>query len=282
MRCVRTTLVSVVLVAVTGTPLAAHADTTWTQVAAGSTGGISGLAPAASGWVIVRDNKKSGQNRIALLDDLGNVTPLVWPGSNPSDLEAVAAVPGSGGAFAALASTGTGTILTIDGTDVSVVRTFTVPRGTRNIESFALTSVGTTTLAVWATRGSTTAAATVFAATFHPATGSFGRVTTGSVRVPFPTSSVRQLADLTVVGDELVGSSTSDPGASGPFASALYRLGSVSLTSGRALLRLMPPVQLGVYPGHKIEGVGCSGTTGLLGSDDEKQGGWTSIASICG
>ena len=261
---------------------AAGADPTWTQVATGMTGGVSGLAPATSGWVIVRDNKLAGQNRIALLGDDGSVTQLTWPGVAPQDLESVAAVPGQSGQYAALTSAGSGTVVSVAGTSVTVLLQFKVPRGTSNIESFALAGIGTATVAVWATRGSATAAAKVFAATFDAGTGTFGAVATGTVTVPYPTTNLRQIADLAVVGGRLVGSSTSDPGNNGPFTSALYGLGSVGVASGRAVLGLQPPQSLGTYAGHKIEGIACSGTTGLLGSDDEKQGGWIRTESFCG
>lgn len=262
-------------------PSSTAAGSTWQQVAQGGTGGISGMAPAATGWVVVRDNKLAGQNRIALLSPAGVVTALSWPGAQPQDLEAVAAVPGQPGTFATLASSGIGYLVSLDGGHVSVVRGFTVPQGTSNIESFALTQVGTATIAVWATRGSTTAAAKVFVATFTPSSGTFGTVTTGKVTVPYPTANVRQVSDLTVAAGRLVAASSSDPGNSGPFTGALYDIGSVTFSGGRARLALSTPNQLGTYE-HKVEGVACSGTTGLLGSDDEKLGGWTTPAAFCG
>ena len=263
-------------------PAAARADDpTWTKVASGATGNISGLAPAASGWIAVRDNKKAGQNRIALVASAGGLTELAWPGVPPQDLESVAAVPGQPGQYAALTSAGAGTIVAVDGTNMSVVRQFSVPRGS-GIEGLSLTAVGTTTVAVWATRGSTTAPARVFAATFAPSSGVFGPVSATKVTVPYPTTNVRQVSDLTVVGGRLIGASTSDPGSNGPFASALYDLGAVTLTSGRAHVVVSPPAPLGRFDGHKVEGIACSGAQGLLGSDDEKQGGWIAPADFCG
>jgi hypothetical protein len=266
---------------VAGAPVARGADTTWTEVASGTTGGISGLAPAASGWVVVRDNKLAGQDRVALLSDDGAVTELTWPGTAPQDLESLAAVPGASGEYAALTSTGEGSLISLPGPAVSVDGQFTVPKGTRNIESLALTQVGTTTVALWATRGSTTAPANVYAATFTPATGVFGRVSTTKVSVPYPTSSLRQVSDLTVVAGRVIGASTSDPGVAGPFDSALYDLGTVTVSAGRAVFSSSAPQLLGTYPGHKVEGIACSGTVGLLGSDDEKLGGWMRAESFC-
>jgi hypothetical protein len=254
----------------------------WTRVATGTTGGISGAAPADTGWLIVRDSKLAGQNRVSLLSEAGALTALAWPGTAPQDLESVAAVPGVAGEYTTLTSTGSGYVFTTDGASITVLRSFVVPKGTRNIESFALTEAGTATLAVWATRGSSATAARVFAATFSATSGAFGAVATGRVTVPYPTTNVRYVADLAVVGGRLVGSATSDPGASGPFASALYNLGSVSLLAGRAALRIEPPVQLATYDGHKVEGLACRGPVALLGADDEKLGGWARSGAFCG
>lgn len=260
----------------------AHAfDDTWARVGTGINSGISGLAPATSGWVVVRDNKAAGQNRVALLSDTGQVTPLAWPGTMPQDLESLARVPG-GTQYAALTSTGHGTVFTLGSSWITVVRAFTVPRGGSNIEGFALTRSGTTTLALWAVRGSTTSPATLYAATFNPATGAFGTVTSGRVSVPYPTTNVRPVSDLTVVAGRVIASSASDNGDNGPFDSAVYDVGSVSLKSGRPVLSLGAPVTLGTYPGHKVEGIACSGSTGLLGTDDEKLGGWVRAGGFCG
>jgi hypothetical protein len=265
-----------------GLPQATAFNETWTTVASGTTGGISGLAPqSGAGWVVVRDNKSAGQNRIALLSDSAMVTPLTWPGTQPQDLEALTAVPDMPGQFVALTSAGRGYVLTVGATSVTVLRTFTVPRGTANIESFTLTGVGADIVSVWATRGSTTAPAKVFAATFASTTGQFGTVVTGRVTVPYPTSNLRQIADLAVVGGRLIGSATSDPGANGPFASALYDLGSITVTAGRVSLTIQTPLSLGRLDGHKVEGIACSGGQGLLGSDDEKAGGAVRTTTVC-
>jgi hypothetical protein len=253
----------------------------WTSVGSGSTNNISGLAPAASGWVVVRDNKKAGQNRVALVSDSAVVTALTWPGTLPVDLEAIDQVPGSDGTYAALTSTGQGWILSIQGTALTVLRQFTLPTATSGVEAFALTVSAGVTVAVWSTRGSSSAAAKVSTAAFDPSTGAFGPISTGKIRVPYPTVSARQVADLKVVGTRLLISSTSDPGATGPFASAVYDVGTVAVAAGRPALHLQTPVELGRYSGHKVEGIACSGGVGALGSDDEKAGGAIRTDSFC-
>ncbi len=275
------TVVAAVTTMLWAVPMSPAAGSGWTQVSSKAVGGISGIAAAPNGWLVVHDNKKQGQDRVALLDDGGSLTELTWPGSQPSDLEAVTSVPGQSGVFATLTSTGAGHLISVSGRDVIVIQRFTVPRGTSNIESFALTDSSGTTVALWAVRGSSATPAKVYAATFSPATGTFGAIASGKTKVPYPAAHVRQVADLAVVHGRIIGSATSDPGNAGPFTSALYDLGSISLASGRAALALQTPLQLGVYD-HKVEGIACSGTSGILGSDDEKLGGWTKMESFCG
>jgi hypothetical protein len=255
--------------------------TSWFQVGAGSVNNISGLAAAPGGWVAIRDNKTATQNRIALIDDAGHATSLAWPGALPTDLESIDQIPGVTGGYAALASTGQGYLLQISGTTVTRTGTFVIPNAKSGIEAFALTTISASTVAVWATRGSTAAPAKVSAATFNLATDVFGKVVTGKVTVPYPTTSVRPVSDLKVIGGRLVISSASDPGNSGPFTSALYDVGTVGLNGAKAVLGLTTPVSLGQFAGHKIEGIACSGAQGLLGSDDEKGGGWILGFSFC-
>ena len=106
-------------------------------------------------------------------------------------------------------------------------------------------------------------------------------MTSAKVTVPYPTANVRQISDLALVGTRLIASSASDPGANGPFDSAMYRIGSLGFDGVRAVLTMHTPQSLGTFPGHKMEGIACSGTTGLVGSDDENQGGWVRTASFC-
>ena len=239
------------------------------------------MAPGPTGWLIARDNKTAGQNRISKLSTSGQVEPLAWPGAAPADLESLAVLPGVAGQWVTLTSTGAGTIFSVSGSSVVLERTFTVPKGTNGVEGLALTRSGSTTIAVWATRGSSTAPGTVYAATFVPSTGTFGQVASAKVTVPYPTANARQISDLTLVGARLVASSASDPGANGPFDSAMYRIGTVGFDGVQAVLTMQTPQPLGTFPGHKMEGIACSGATGLVGSDDENQGGWVRTASFC-
>jgi hypothetical protein len=260
----------------------AGAATVWTRVGAGSTQGISGAAPASGpGWVLVRDNKTAGQNRVALLSTTGVVTPLAWPGTAPQDLEAIAAVPGQAGRYAVVTSAGAGRLVTVSGTTLTVGRSFTLPVGRDQNEGFALVVLGGTTVAVWGNRGASATPGRVYAATFTVGTGAFGAVAQGPVAVPYPTGDVRHVSDLAMVAGRIVVSSAADPGDDGPFASAVDDVGALTLASGRARLALTPPTSLGTYPGHKVEAIACRGASGILGTDDENLGGWLTAATFC-
>ena len=55
-------------------PTSRAADATWTRVGTGILEGVSGAAVnPQGGWVIVRDNKLAGQNRVALLSAGGGL-----------------------------------------------------------------------------------------------------------------------------------------------------------------------------------------------------------------
>lgn len=275
--------VILLLLAVTTAGAARGEDVVWTRVGTGLTQGISGLTAApGGGWVVVRDNKQDGQNRVALLDDDLSLTPLAWPGTAPQDVEAVDAVPGRPGRYALVTSGGAGRVFDVTGTTLRVVRNFTLPTGRTQVEGLALTTIGTRTVAVWGNRGSSTQPGRLFAATFDVGAGTFGAVARGPVTVPYPTTSVRHISDTEVIAGRIVVSSASDPGNNGPFASAIYDVGTVTYSGGRARLGLVAPRSLATYDGHKVEGIGCAGSSGLLGTDDENLGGFVAPASFCG
>jgi hypothetical protein len=255
--------------------------TTWTQLGTGSTHGISGLAPAASGWVIARDNKLAGQNRIALLSPTLQVTELSWPGTDPQDLEAVAAVPGTTNRYVACTSGRKCSVFDIVGTTITVRRTFTLPVGGSQNETFVLATVSGRSVALWADRGSPTAPGKLHAAFVDLSTWTFGRVATASVRVPWPTGAIRHISDAAVVGGHVVVSSATDPGDRGPFDSAVYDVGTLGRTSSRATLTVHTPTELGRFPGHKIEGLTCATGADLLGTDDERAGGSVAEVDVC-
>ncbi len=251
-------------------PTSRAADATWTRVGTGILEGVSGAAVnPQGGWVIVRDNKLAGQNRVALLSAGGTVTPLSWPGTAPSDLEAIDGVPLQPGRFAVVTSTGVGRIINVNGTTLTVVRSFRLPTGRTENEAFQMTRFGNSNVAVWGNRGSTSAPGRLYAAKFNVSTGAFGASVNATVRVSVPSTNVRHISDAELVGgNQIVVSSASDSGNNGPFSSSLHSVGTVSFVSGKARLAVTTPQLIATYDGHKVEALACDGFSGVLGTVD--------------
>ncbi|MEV5593316.1 hypothetical protein [Streptomyces sp. NPDC052496] len=277
----------------TGSPATAVRTPAWQQVGDGITSGVSGLAvvPGAragrTDLLVARDNKEPGENRLATVrlrpGDRPQVRPLAWEGSEiPVDLEGLDAVPGRPGEFVALASDGTGYHLRLNAarTAARTLGTFTVPGASEddNYEGFALTYRAHRLVAVWADRGEGSRPGTLHAARLDLARHTFSAPVTAAFRAPYPAEHVRHISDLTIGADgALKVSSASDNGDDGPFDSALYDAGTVSV-DGRGTVRLSvrkTPKSLGRYPGHKIEALAClpHSRHGVLGTDDENAGG---------
>ncbi|MGA4845833.1 hypothetical protein ACOBQB_06065 [Streptomyces sp. G5(2025)] len=275
----------------------------WQQVGADITSGVSGLAfsgrtHGTTHALVVRDNKKPGQNRVAALTyrpgRSAAVEPLAWTGgSEPIDLEAIEAVPGAPGEYVALASRGLVYHLKTAGTRVEVLDTSPLPAiaDGDDYESFALTSKPGKMAAVWADRGAgkdrpSTLRAAPFAFNKY-GEADFGPVTTARYRAPWPGGPVRHASDISVTASgRLLISSASDPGDDGPFDSAVSDAGTVSVTrTGKVRLSVSKsPDVLRKFKGHKIEAVECvpNSRTALLGTDDENTGGAVNSAKLCG
>ncbi|GAA4524876.1 hypothetical protein [Amycolatopsis samaneae] len=266
-------------------PAATAADG-WESIGDGMTSGAGGVAVLSQGpdsveALVVRDNKKPGENRAARVRMTGGavtgVDPIEWSGETPVDLEAVAAVPGRPGEYVALASAGKGFHLRLDGPRARVLATFPLPAGKpgANYEGFALKSGAGGLLAVWADRGQDGRPATLSAAGFDLATRSFGKPAFVDFRAPYPTTDVRHTSDVAITGDDrILVSSASDPGDDGPFDSAVYAVGK--LGAGGTIELAAPPVRIGTFPGHKIEALTCLSPVCdrvLYGTDDEARGG---------
>jgi hypothetical protein len=306
--------------AVTVTALPAHATDGdgWQSVGKGKTSGISGIAVADAGSladgvdaIVVRDNKDSGENRVASVDYQDGKDPEVdaldWKGGElPSDLEALDNVPGEQGGYIAVASSGTAYHLRVADGAAQVVDTFTLPavRSGDEIENFTLGTPPSAAapaasasaqdgklIAVWGDRGEDDRPGTLNTApvSFDSAGKSqFGEVQSAEVRAPYPTEHVRHASDtkLTKSGDLLV-SSASDPGDDGPFDSAVYTAGHVTLSdSGTVTLSVAKgPEVLKKFEKHKVEALAClpGSDKAVLGTDDENDGGsLTTADGLCG
>ncbi|MFE5797068.1 hypothetical protein ACFQ8C_31440 [Streptomyces sp. NPDC056503] len=276
---------------------AAQAATPWRQVGTDARTGVSGLAAEGDGTALfVHDNKRSGQPRLSRLGygtDPVTVTPLVWDGAEPVDLEAVEAIPGMPGEYLAVAARGIVYRLRVAGTTAKVVEYTPLPAigAGDDFESFALVARDGRFAALWADRGegpdrpaTLYAAPLTFAAWGEPR---FGAVTRRAFTAPYPADAgTRHVSDISVTDSgRILVSSASDAGDDGPFDSAVTDAGQVGLTAtGRVRVALTArPVPLGTFPGHKTEAVECLPGTGeaLLGTDDENQGGYVRTVPYC-
>ncbi|WP_181764491.1 hypothetical protein [Streptomyces albidus (ex Kaewkla and Franco 2022)] len=300
-------------IAVTATFLPAHGvdGDGWQSVGEGKTSGVSGIAVTGTGSVkdgvdaiVVRDNKKSDENRISSVTyEEGKdpeVEPLEWEGDPlPSDLESLDNVPGEQGGYLAVASSGTAYHLQVADGAAKVVDTFTLPalESGDEIENLALgappASAGATAqegklVAVWGDRGEDDRPGMLHAApvSFDSAgKAEFGEVQSAEVRAPYPTEKVRHASDTKITkSGALLVSSASDPGDDGPFDSAVYTAGRVTLSdSGAVTLSVAKdPEALKNFEGHKIESLAClpGSDDAVLGTDDENDGG--SVATVDG
>ncbi|MFG2142276.1 hypothetical protein [Streptomyces sp. NPDC048650] len=284
------------LIAPTATAHAAQ-SADWQRVGDGITSGISGIVVDgrdgdAVNTLAVRDNKNPGENRLVAVryspTAAPRVQPVEWRGKPPVDLEAIDAVPGHAHEYVALASSGTAYRIHTEKGIAYVVDSFRLPgvSSDGNYEGFALTATKDGIAAVWADRGQDDRPAKLTAATWNPATGDFGKRDSAEFTAPYPAEDVRHVSDVKVSpAGGLTVSSASDPGDDGPYDSALYRAGHLSVgDDGDARLSVSgSPHRLAAFAGHKVEALAClpGSDEGILGTDDENDGGSVAVAGFC-
>ncbi|MBM0742179.1 hypothetical protein JOY44_11200 [Phormidium sp. CLA17] len=263
----------------------------WLPIRGGSENGISGIAllehsPRSTSFLVVHDNKKDNEKRvgIVLLEDtkLPQYQPLTWQADSlPVDLEALVMVPRMTNSFIALTSDGTAYHLSLDSSHRAAIvhKTFSLPKAApkSNFESFALQTVNNTLVAVWAHRGGDETPAILYWSLFNLKNYAFSEVRSLPVTVPYPAQDVRHASDVKVDPSGTVFiTATSDPGNDGPFESAFYIAGQVSIVDGKPIfIKNSAPVRLNHFLGHKIEAFelvpGKDGGV-VFGTDDENMG----------
>ncbi|MFI9050904.1 hypothetical protein [Streptomyces sp. NPDC053427] len=270
----------------------------WQRVGDGITSGISGIVVDgrdgdAVDTLAVRDNKNPGENRLVAVryspDAAPRVRPLKWSGELPVDLEALDAVPGRDHEYVALASSGAAYRIHAEKGTARVVAAFQLPgiSSDGNYEGFALDATKDGIVAVWADRGQDDRPAKLTAALWDPATNSFGPHDSAKFSAPYPDEDVRHVSDVKVSpSGELTVSSASDPGDDGPYDSALYDAGHLSVgDDGDAHVSASDkPHRIAAFPGHKVEALAClpGSHEGIVGTDDENDGGSIAAAGFCG
>ncbi|MFJ9847834.1 hypothetical protein [Streptomyces sp. NPDC101150] len=269
----------------------------WQRVGDGITSGISGIVVDgrdgdAVDTLAVRDNKNPGESRLVAVrygpDAAPRVRPVQWSGELPVDLEALDAVPGRDHEYVALASRGTAYRIHVEKGTARVLAAFQLPgiSSDGNYEGFALTARKEGIVAVWADRGQDDRPAKLTAATWDPATNAFGPHDSAHFSAPYPDEDVRHVSDVKVsASGDLTVSSASDPGDDGPYDSALYDAGRLSVgDDGHAQLSVSEkPHRLAAFSGHKVEALAClpGSHEGIVGTDDENDGGSVAAADFC-
>ncbi|MBT2399651.1 hypothetical protein [Streptomyces sp. ISL-100] len=251
--------------------------------------------------VVVRDNKDDGQDRVVTVRLRPGKEPvtkaLEWEGPLPKDLEALDAIPGRKNHYIAVASEGTAYHIAVAGDTVTVLgRPVPLPGKVTgdNYESFAVFRHPSGKLtAVWATRGNSEEKSVVRAAamTIGQASLRIGMPAgTQEFAVPFPTEDeVRHVSDLKVLPDGTVLiASASDPNTDdGPFSSALYSAGKLSMNRGlQPVLHqkkgsLTPLRRFTKQDDRKIEAVAqLPNKQEIWGTDDENHGGFVRFDQV--
>jgi hypothetical protein len=265
----------------------------WRPVRGGILYGISGMALVEQqsnslDFLIVHDNKKQDQARLAIINIKGKKPPeylaLNWQANAelPIDLEGLTCIPGKANpSFIALSSSGKAYHIKVDriNKNISVLKVFdlpAIPEGS-NFESFALQEIDGKLVAVWAHRGAGEQPATIYWGVFDLVKYQITQIASVNVKVPFPSGNVRHISDLKVDSAGIVFiTSASDTGDDGPFQSAVYIAGSLGLRGNKiAFKQNSQMIPLYRFNYHKIEGIELvSGAEGgvIIGTDDENMG----------
>ncbi|TAF18669.1 MAG: hypothetical protein EAZ76_04495, partial [Nostocales cyanobacterium] len=201
--------------------------------------GISGIAlieqnREKSNFLIVHDNKKSNQGRLAIISIQGEKQPEYLPLillfdkiKLPNDLEALTTIPNrNNNEFIALSSDGKGYHIKLEfkNQTASIIKEFKLPEIDKNdnFESFALQKIDNQLIVVWAHRGAGKEPAKIYWGKFDINKYQINNINSATFTVPFPDGKVRHISDLKIDNAGIVYISTAnDNGDNGPFASAV-------------------------------------------------------------
>ncbi|MEH1897042.1 MAG: hypothetical protein V7K94_17405 [Nostoc sp.] len=265
----------------------------WRPVRGGIPFGISGMAlikqqSNSLDFLIVHDNKKPNQTRLATISLKGKnqpeYFPLNWPNNIelPIDLEALTSVPEKiKFSFIGLSSSGKAYYIRLNPVTktILVLKEFNLPgiiQG-NNFEGFGLQNIDGKLVAIWAHRGEGEQPATIFWGIFDLAKYQITLAGSANLTAPFPSGNVRHISDIKVdpIGIVYI-TSASDAGDDGPFQSAVYVAGYLGLHGNKIVWRQnsqLVPIYRSDY--HKIEGIelipGAEGGV-IVGTDDENLG----------
>ena len=269
----------------------------WTSVGPAQARAISGLAvlgttPVGVELLIVHDNKRAGEARLASMT-LGrdpHYTPLAWPAGSalPVDLEAITALPGAPGQFLVATSAGKVNVIGVQDGHVTALGAFTLPHlpPAATIEVLTVARINGVLVIAWGHRGAGLSRGRLYWGTFDPGARTIADVQSATVSVPYPNPidpRTRHISDLRIdPRGHLWSTATHDPGDNGPFASALYDLGVFRVSGSKVNFAMTTPlVPLETFS-NKVEALELlnGGTTLVLGTDDEAAGGTVKVERI--
>ncbi|WP_228058289.1 hypothetical protein [Nostoc sp. LEGE 12447] len=265
----------------------------WRPVRGGIPFGISGMALIKQqsntlDFLIVHDNKKPNQTRLAIISIKGKnqpeYFPLKWPSNIelPIDLEALTSIPEKTKfSFIALSSSGKAYFIRLNPANktILVLKEFNLPEIIQgnNFEGFGLQNIDGKLVAIWAHRGEGEQPATIFWGVFDLAKYQITLAGSANLKVPFPSGNVRHISDIKVdpLGIVYI-TSANDAGDDGPFQSAVYVAGYLGLRDHKIVWQQnsqLVPLYRSAY--HKIEGMelvpGAEGGV-ITATDDENFG----------
>ncbi|WP_354635788.1 hypothetical protein [Planktothricoides raciborskii] len=289
-------LIVVFLVSCTVNSQSVVATSSWRPVGSGITFGISGMALVnqdnnQSNFLIVHDNKKTGENRLAIVGVAASnqnnqsieYLPLVWPNNVdlPIDLEAITRVTGTDKvAFMAASSQGRIYYFTLENNQtISILKVLDLPEISQgsNFEGVAIQEIDGKLVIVWGHRGQDSDPGVIYWGTLDLNSYQISPQGSAKFTVPWPREKVRHISDIKIdSAGTLYVTAATDNGDEGPFSSAVYVAGVFTVNQSKVQFRVNSELAaLYRFDGYKIEGLELiPGENGgvIFGTDDENMG----------
>lgn len=251
---------------------------------------ISGIAVLDTHYVVIHDNKKPNQPRIATVKIRGKklvYKPIPWcEGEAPLDIESIVQFPERSREYFAAASNGMVYHIRLadNASGCQLLEKISIPDWTSplNLEGLAIYKLNGINWLIWSDRGGDDRSGSVYWAKLiknEKQEYALGGVFQAKVTVPYPIASdKRHISDLYVDkrNGALMVSSASDPGDDGPFDSALYFIGRFKPEPNGediVLQQDQPPLLLHHFNGHKVEGFTFDAKGSLIVTTDDENGG---------
>ena len=261
-------------------------DKRWKFVSGKRELSISGISPTSSKhkYLVVHDNKKKDQLRAGLIDLSADslYMGLDWPTEKlPIDLEALSNIPGYENEYIAMGSWGFCYWIKLDlkTRTLDLINEFRIPDSgpPLNLESFQIFTKNNNWYAAWAHRGSENEDSILFWGSISLLDKEISISIDDSVfvNVPWPVIANRHMSDMIIEDNRTLWSSaTSDPGDEGPYASAIYKIGTFNTVGDK--MKFNPSLSLEskfIFQNNKVEAMTINNNNKMVfATDDENLG----------